>query len=337
MSYKNSCYVNGSYPLLLFLLMKTEKNLNDTFFFFGRGVPENIAKNFKNSWHLNIYFKKKNKFTKYIEMYLLYRNLENFLTKEKLIKKNIYLQDNISYSQFFMNHIDNCFLLEDGLANYNTEHLKLITKEKLKLKKFKIFRDKFLKRSKYNYKVLGLSNKIKKIYLTGIAEIPEIIKDKVEIVNLKEKWKQLSLEEQEEILRIFNLKNSDLIKWQKLKNKVLLITQPLSEDGIITEKEKIEIYKEVIEKNKLENIMIKPHPREKTNYKNIFPDIELIEGKFPLEILMLLGINFKEVITIFSTAALNFKGITNVNFIGTEDNINLKEKVGEIKKVYYKI
>lgn len=83
--------------------------------------------------------------------------------------------------------------------------------------------------------------------------------------------------------------------------------------------------------------MIKPHPREKTNYKNIFPDIELIEGKFPLEILMLLGINFKEVITIFSTAALNFKGITNVNFIGTEDNINLKEKVGEIKKVYYKI
>lgn len=154
---------------------------------------------------------------------------------------------------------------------------------------------------------------------------------------MKEKWEQLSLEEQEEILKIFNLKNSDLIKWQKLKNKVLLITQPLSEDGIITEKEKIEMYKEIIEKNKLENIMIKPHPREKTNYKKIFPDVELIEGKFPLEILMLLGINFKEVITIFSTAALNFKGITNVNFIGTEDNIYLKEKVGEIKKVYYKI
>ena len=236
-----------------------------------------------------------------------------------------------------MNHINNCFLLEDGLANYNKQLYNEIQKEQTKQKRLKIVRDRFLKRSKIYYKIFGLSEKIKKIYLTGIAEIPEIIKDKVEIVNLKEKWKQLSLEEQEEILRIFNLKNSDLIKWQKLKNKVLLITQPLSEDGIITEKEKIGIYKEVIEKNKLENIMIKPHPREKTNYKNIFPDVELIEGKFPLEILMLLGINFKEVITIFSTAALNFKGITNVNFIGTEDNIHLKEKVGEIKKVYYKI
>ena len=184
---------------------------------------------------------------------------------------------------------------------------------------------------------MKLCIKIKKIYLTGIAEIPEIIKNKVEIVNLKEKWEQLSFEEQEEILRIFDLKNSDLIKWQKLKNKILLITQPLSEDGIISEKEKIEIYKEIVEKNKSENIMIKPHPREKTNYKNIFPNIELIEGKFPLEILMLLGINFKEVITIFSTAVLNFKGITNVNFIGTENNEHLKEKVGEIKKVYYKI
>lgn len=337
MGYKSSCYVNGSYPLLLFLLMKTEKNLNDIFFFLGRGVPESIAKNLKNSWHLNIYFKKKNKFIKYIKMYLLYRNLEKFLIREKLLEKNIYLQDNVSYSQFFMNHINNCFLLEDGLANYNKQLYNEIQKEQTKQKRLKIVRDRFLKRSKIYYKIFGLSEKIKKIYLTGIAEIPEIIKDKVEIINLKEKWEQLSLEEQEEILKIFNLKNSDLIKWQKLKNKVLLITQPLSEDGIITEKEKIEMYKEIIEKNKLENIMIKPHPREKTNYKKIFPDVELIEGKFPLEILMLLGINFKEVITIFSTAALNFKGITNVNFIGTEDNIYLKEKVGEIKKVYYKI
>lgn len=336
MSYANSCYVNGSYPLLLFLLIK-EGNLNDTFFFLGRGVPENIARNLKNSWHLNIYFKKKNKFTKYIEMYLLYRNLEKFLIEKELINKKMYMQDNVSYSQFFMNHMESCFLLEDGLANYNKHLYDKIQNNQIKDKKLKILRDRFLKRSRYNYKIFGLSEKIKKIYLTGIAEIPEIIKNKVEIVNLKEKWEQLSFEEQEEILRIFDLKNSDLIKWQKLKNKVLLITQPLSEDGIINEKEKIEIYRKIVEKNKSENIMIKPHPREKTNYKNIFPNIELMEGKFPLEILMLLGINFKEVITIFSTAALNFKGITNVNFIGTENNEHLKEKVGEIKKVYYKI
>ena len=226
--------------------------------------------------------------------------------------------------------MNDCYLIEDGLGTYKLRE----EKKKLQIKRI---RDKILKRYSIYYENPILSNKIKKVYLTGIAEIPNLIKDKVEIINLKEKWEQLSFEEQEEILRIFDLKNSDLIKWQKLENRILLITQPLSEDGIISEKEKIEIYKEIVEKNKSESIMIKSHPREKTNYKNIFPNMELIEGKFPLEILILLGINFKEVITIFSTAALNFKGITNVNFIGTENNEHLKEKVGEIKKVYYKI
>ncbi len=330
--YHSSCYTNSMYALLQFLLLRNKKEREKTFYFFGRAIPKNVAEHFENSWHLNIRFKNEKGLNKYIKIYLLYKNLEKFITRENLYNKPIYMLDNMSYSQFFLNYMEECYLLEDGLATYQI-------KEKIFLhkKKIKKLRDKYLKRCKTEYPILGLSEKIKKIYLTGIAEIPEIIKNKVEIVNLKEKWQQLSFQEQEEILKIFDLKNSDLIKWQKLENRILLITQPLSEDGIISEKEKIEIYKEIVEKNKSENIMIKPHPREKTNYKNIFPNIELIEGKFPLEILMLLGINFKEVTTIFSTAALNFKGITNVNFIGTENNEHLKEKVGEIKKVYYKI
>lgn len=330
--YIDSCYINSMYSLLQFLILRNKKEREKTFYFFGRAIPERAAQNFKNSWYLNTKFKNEKNFIKYIKIYLLYRSLEKFIIKEKLINKPIYMQDNMSYSQFFLNHMEECYLLEDGLVNYYVK--KEYLQEKFNLKDM---RDRYLKKCKKKYPKFGLSDKIKKIYLTGIAEIPEIIKNKVEIVNLKEKWKQLSFEEQEEILKIFDLKNSDLIKWQKLENKALLITQPLSEDGIISEKEKIEIYKEIVEKNKSENIMIKSHPREKTDYRNIFPNIELIEGKFPLEILMLLGINFKEVITIFSTAALNFKGITNVNFIGTENNKHLKEKVGEIKKVYYKI
>lgn len=329
--YSDSCYINSMYSLLQFLILCNKNEREKTFYFFGRAISKDVVKLFKNSQHFNIYFKNENKFTKYIKMYFLYRNLEKFIIKEDLINKKMYLQDSVSsYSQFFLNHMNDCYLIEDGLGTYKLRE----EKKKLQIKRI---RDKILKRYSIYYENPILSNKIKKVYLTGIAEIPNLIKDKVEIINLKEKWEQLSFEEQEEILRIFDLKNSDLIKWQKLENRILLITQPLSEDGIISEKEKIEIYKEIVEKNKSESIMIKSHPREKTNYKNIFPNMELIEGKFPLEILILLGINFKEVITIFSTAALNFKGITNVNFIGTENNEHLKEKVGEIKKVYYKI
>lgn len=333
MEYQKSCYVNESYPLLEFLLMDSENDLNETFFFFGRGVPKDVAKNFKNSWHLNTYFKKKNKFTKYFEMYFLYKNLEKFLKKEKLENKDMYMQDDVSYSQFFLNHIDNCFLLENGLANYDLkvlENAQRITKKKT----IKIYRDKFLKRSKYNYKIFGLSERIKKIYLTGIAEVPEIIKGKTEIVDIKEKWENLSTIKKEKILSMFNFK---LLNSEKLKEKRLLITQPLSEDGIVTEKEKIDMYKEIIKDYSLEDIVIKKHPREKTNYENVFPEAYIIKEQFPLEILMLLRVPFKEVITLFSTAALNFKGVVNVNFVGTEKYKKLEKEYGKKESVYYSV
>lgn len=332
---KQFCYVDTLYSLLLYLLV-SNINLDETFYFWGENIPEQIRRCFKGCY-LPKRKRNKNKFMDYIEMYKYYKNIKNILEVNNFFNKKIYLQDHLESSFYFLDKIEECFLIEDGLKNYDEVNLLKINNMNEKIKYNEIFKEKILKGINKKYKILGLSEKIKKIYLTGITEIPELIKDKVEIINLKEKWEKLSFEEKEEILRIFDLKNSDLIKWQKLENRILLITQPLSEDGIISEKEKIEIYKEIVEKNKLENIMIKSHPREKTNYKNIFPNIELIEGKFPLEILMLLGINFKEVITIFSTAALNFKGRTNVNFIGTENNEHLKEKVGEIKKVYYKI
>lgn len=332
---KQFCYVDTVYSLFLYLLIEN-KNINETFYFLGEGISENIRKNFKN-YYLPKRKVDKNKVIDYIRMYRYYKNIRKILKDNNFFEKKIYLQDHLESSSFFLENMQECILIEDGLLNYDKNNLLKVNNMKENLKYKKIFKERVIKGITKKYKILGLSDKIKKVYLTGIAEIPDLIKDKVEIINLKEKWKQLSFKEQEEILRIFDLRNSDLIKWQKLENRILLITQPLSEDGIISEKEKIEIYKEIVEKNRSENIMIKPHPREKTNYKNIFPNIELIEGKFPLEILMLLGINFKEVITIFSTAALNFKGITNVNFIGTENNEHLKEKVGEIKKVYYKI
>lgn len=337
MGYQKSCYVNGSYPLLEFLLMDSENDLNETFFFFGRGISSEIAKNFKNSWHLNTYFKKKNKFTKYFEMYFLYKKLEKFLKKEKLENKDMYMQDNVSYSQFFLNHIENCFLLEDGYANYNEEIYENIQKNYLKTKNIKIFRDKFLKRCKNNYMVFGLSSKINKIYLTGLSKIPSMIENKVELVNIKEIWKKLDLKKKEEIMEKFNFKNDDFKEIVKFKEKILLITQPLSEDKIITEEEKIKIYREIIEKYSIEKIIIKPHPREETNYKLYFPNVEIIKGKFPLEILSLMDITFKEVITLFSTAALNFKGISNVNFLGTIDNLMLEKKFGKIREIYYKI
>lgn len=334
MKYEKLCYVNTLYPLFIFLLMENNKK---SLIFLGKAIPKNIAERIENGKYLNRSFKSKNKIKKYIEIYLTYKNLEKFIEKEKLSDKEIYLQDNMEYSQFFLNHIDNCFCLEDGVINYNIEALLTIKNEEGNNSKIKIFRDRFLKRCKRNYKVLGLSEKIKKIYLTELLEIPEIIKPKVEVIKIKEKWDKLSLEERNKLLYIFGLDNKLIEELYKVKDKILLITQPFSEDKFISEEEKIGIYKDIINMYSREKIIIKPHPREKTEYTSIFPEIEVLQGSFPLEILMLLGIKFKEVVTIYSTAALNFKGVTNINYLGTVNYPKIMRKFGKIEKIYYKI
>ena len=169
-------------------------------------------------------------------------------------------------------------------------------------------------------------------------EIPEIIKNKVEIINLKNKWEKLPLNKKSDILNIFNLNTDELEKIRKTENnKILLITQPFSEDKFMSEEEKIELYKNIIKQYDFNEILIKPHPRETTNYNKIFPKIKVIRGNFPLEILMVLGVKFKEVVTVYSTAALNFKGICNINYLGTVSYPEIKEKVGEIKSFYDKV
>lgn len=328
----NICYVNTIYPLFLFLLLNNDK---ETFYFFGEDISKNIAKNFKNYKYLIKEYKNKG-WRKNIEKYFFLKELYLFLKKNQLFNKKIYLQDHLRFSDFFLNNIENCYLLEDGFMNYNEVLLEKENKKIIKSNKFLELKNIFLKKIKSNKKSLGLSEEIKKIYLTGILPIPNLIKNKVEIVNIEEKWNNLEEINKEEILSYFNISLKNMKILDNIKDKILLITQPLSEDKFITEEEKIKLYKEILEKYNLKNVIIKPHPREKTDYKKIFNEVNVLEKNFPIEILSLLGINFYEVVTLFSTAALNLKGRSNINFIGTNNNIEIEKTFGKIEGEYYK-
>ena len=217
--------------------------------------------------------------------------------------------------------------------NYNE---KILSEEKnKKLKKIKInhfMKKVIVEKIKKEYRRFGLSEKIQEIYLTGLLPIPDLIKNKVKIINISDEWEKLSKKDKEEILRVFKISSKSFENLKVEKNKVLLLTQPLSEDKIITEKEKIDIYREILLKENGKNIYIKAHPREKTNYKEVFKEfnINIIENSFPIEICLLLDIKFEKVITLFSTGALSFKGKSEVEFIGTEKYPKLYEKFGKV-------
>lgn len=247
-----------------------------------------------------------------LSLYVLY-----YIFKYKNIR--LYGNDDLNYLLFFK--WNNFNVLEDGMINYccnkNSKNIIFI------LKNFFRLRNPF-------YIPFGYSKKVKKIYLTGLAPIPEEIKNKVEIINLKELWNQKNNIEKKEILSVFGF-DKNTIKSIK-DRKYILYTQPLSEDKVLSEDEKIELYSKILLKYDKKYIVLKKHPREKTNYKKILPNIEVIDQAFPAELLTLLDIHFEKAITIFSTAALTDNGV-EVDFYGTEIHPKLFNRFGSQDKV----
>ncbi|MGL6115426.1 MAG: glycosyltransferase family 52 [Cetobacterium sp.] len=259
----------------------------------------------------------------------LYRIFSNFLVrrffrKNKLQKLPVYGVDHWLWNGY-IKRCHNVYIIEDGTINYDLK------------KQIETFKNiSLLKRIRWwlywKSPSLGLSKNVKKIYLTGIGPTPKEIEEKVEIINLQEKWNSLNSKEKKLIMEIFNVDDKNLKNIEKCEG--ILITQPLSEDNIIDEKRKIEIYRKILENYKGKNILIKRHPREVTDYKKYFPNIEVIEGDFPFELVMLNGKKIKKLITLFSTGAMIGKGKIAIDFYGTEVDKNIYKRFGSMDYIY---
>ena len=219
------------------------------------------------------------------------------------------------------------YMIEEGTATYTC----LKEKKSLKSLLIKIFNKLFFLGERN--KVYGYGEKVKKIYLTEnlCREIPKGLEKKAEIINLKELWNKKSEEEKKIILNVFDF-NPEILK-KVNENTVMLFTQPLSEDNVITEEEKIELYSKIIKKYKNQSVIIKSHPREETDYSMYFSNCYIMKEKYPVEILELVGIKIKKAITIFSTAAFGLGKDVEIDFYGTEVHPKLFKRFGSQDKV----
>lgn len=323
-------YIDTVYSLFLGLLL--DGDIINNLYIFDMNISQNVIKKFRNTYQFSK-LEYRNKVEKYWKYYKQNKEIDKILKALNNVTA-FYLQDHLRHSQYFFNNYNYNYpmvLLEDGTLNYNVK----ILEEELKKeesKRRKCFRKCIIEKTPQNYKRFGLSEKIKKIYLTGILPIPELIKDKVEIIDIEKKWNGLPLEKKREILDIFDIKLESLENLKNEKDKVLLITQPLSEDNILSEEEKINIYNNILRERNIKKVYIKPHPREKTDYSKVLKDIKvvIIEKEFPIEIFMLLNMELKKVITLFSTAILSLRDKYDVEFIGTKDYKILYDRFGII-------
>ena len=187
-----------------------------------------------------------------------------------------------SVSEYIFKKSKDVILVEDGGTSYAKEEPSKI--EKI-IKKYIYFRDiEFYKKEKIS-KVL--------------VQYPEKFSDK-----LYNRIEKLDLS--------YIVKNIDIPFLND--NCIVILTQPLSEDGYIKEEEKIEIYKKLANKyNENYNVIIKKHPREKTNYR--IEGTRELDGNFPSEIFIILGIQFEKAIGICTGAIklINAKECINID------------------------
>jgi hypothetical protein len=203
------------------------------------------------------------------------------------------------------NHIT---IIEDGLSNY-------LATQKDEYTKFRFFLN-LLGGPLMGYDKFGNNPYCDRIILTGLNRKRGMKDDKrIQWIDIRELWLRSSLEKQEKILSIFSVTPEDI---DILKGKdAILFTQCFSEDHWMTEKEKISMYEGIVKNIKSGKLVIKPHPRETTDYRIYFPDACVFVKKVPIQLLELIGVRFKTSYTIASTAALSFSYELENIFLGS--------------------
>lgn len=314
------------YQLLIFLLLKDK---NDEITFILPKYLEKLGEKLKKN-KVIILEQEKPQLRKILKFLGYYKYIK------KLVKTLNISEDTILYGDSVINYIlsDKNMLcrLEDGCGNYVTKaHVENSTLKQLiyfyleRIIYFFFFKKRMLKENE------KLKKRINKYYATEMAPKNLEYEEKIERINLKELWQKKNEEEKKEILDIFNIREDILEKISS--KKVILFTQPLSEDGIIEEKEKIELYKKIITKYNEKELVIKKHPREKTKYEEIFKECLVIKETFPSEILSFIGFEPEKAVTIFSSAVFGIGKNIKIDFYGTEIHEKLYNKFGSCSAI----
>lgn len=331
--HKNVCLTTTVYSFFLYLLIKGY-NKKDIFIFTA-WFPKEVSKNIPHIQMPPVAFRYGAKmystnsikgilqnvlgYCRYFYGYIKLRILFFIKTFNKDISIYGHAQTPFSY-MFYEN--EDCYIIEDGLMNYSPNICETHKINPIIDKILHICGIYFLNANE----ALGSHKNIKKIYLTNEFDHP-LIKDKVEVIDMKKKWGDLSEDEQKEILDLFNV-NLDKINFNE--KTALILTQPLSEDNLATLEDELKIYEEFFEKFKDYSIIIKPHPRDEKDYTEIYPDVEVIDKYFPIELLNLINIKPTVVCSAVSTALLNFKDSEIYVYQGKLNNERLNKSRKEL-------
>lgn len=315
---KSSVYICKTGYHLLIAMLKAYNTTERISILLGKGFPrmdetmERLKKNKRidncyriNNLHINYLFP--------LNEYSYYRYLDSF----KYIFQNnvVYLfNDSDVEGRYLRYRKIHYVLVEDGCDSFKMDYFSRVEEKSV----CKIIVYKFLgiepsiadKKNEY-IKYLEVNNE------DGIINKHDY---SVECIPRMDLVQNLTDDERDCIISLFITDNL-VAEIKKIKEGVLIITQPFFADGILESMEdQIMLYKMIIKGLNLKNVVIKPHPRDVIKYHRYFPEAVIIEeGQFPLEIIDLMGeIIIEKAVTVSSTAINSLKCIKDKVVLGEE-------------------
>lgn len=151
----------------------------------------------------------------------------------------------------------------------------------------------------------GFGKYCQSIEVNDISVVPKDERyHKFKEVPRKELFENITKERKQLILRVFDVEELSEVK----DNSVLILTQPLSVDGLMDSDDKqYGFYKKICNRYLSEGyeVYLKPHPRDSVTYEKM-NGVKLIAQSVPMELIeMVSDVKFERIIT-HSSTAINF-------------------------------
>ena len=334
---KRVCLLGNQHGLLQYLMLSSLEEIEQTFFLWNFvGIPDSIRKQFgKRGVVISSHNKNSERFIKKMRnkssmFHILSKSFQLFYFYRIYYPLKLPFLLNRKLEYWGHDHVQNAYcilrnhpfvLLEDGTLNYHPYPYRQTRQRFLFIKRLLAGKN-YCEHLRY----AGDESNCVKIYLTGLSDKGDVLKNpKVVIKSFVEMWNECDLKKRSFINRIFDFSQSLINECANYKH--ILLTTPFSELELITEKEKIDMYKNIIKLIGRSDILIKPHPRENTDYSKHLPNVYVLKTKTPMQLLSLNNIKFDCVYSVnASTALFDFPYKIKVCIFGTNIYSPLYEK-----------
>ncbi|WP_214766974.1 MULTISPECIES: polysialyltransferase family glycosyltransferase [unclassified Exiguobacterium] len=242
---------------------------------------------------------------KIFELLGIEKLIDKKLYKKKLLKYNFSETYLFTWNPYYFFRTSNLYF-----KNFKSKKTILIQESKLSylFTKPSVFKE-------YLLKLMGVSFVKDKKNMINEVRVSDPKKfEMIDFLNLKDINNfELSSEDKKNILDFFIRKKSDFDRIIDIsKEKVIILTQPLSEDGYESEDRKIYLYEEIVDEYKYTHkIFIKPHPRDTSDYSKL--NVTVINKNFPSELFEFVNVEFDVSIGVCTSAVYQIPSKKKIN------------------------